>query len=72
MKKNYPVTFALIASLSLFIFSCGPNDDGGGMDSKNSGKEGAVDSTRIPKPDSMHSSISVPRSTKERVEVPHL
>ncbi len=58
MKKNQQVTFALITALSLFIYSCGPNSDKGGMDEENSNKEGAVDSTRIPNFDSTHASDS--------------
>lgn len=64
MKKNQQVTLSLITALSIFIYSCGPNDDKGGMDSENSNKEGAVDSTRIPgfdstpATDSPHASLS--------------
>lgn len=58
MKKNKQASFAFITALSLFIFSCGPNDSKGGMDQNNSHKEGAVDSTKIPNFDSTHASDS--------------
>lgn len=66
MKKNQQITFALIAALGIMIYSCGPNDDQGSMDSKNSNKEGAIDSTKIPNfdstnaKDSSHASLSGP------------
>ena len=58
MKKNHQITFALFAALSVAIISCGPNDDEGSMDSKNSNKEGAIDSTRIPNFDSTNAKDS--------------
>lgn len=46
MKKNQQITLALIAAFGIMIYSCGPNDNLGSMDSKNSNKEGAIDSTK--------------------------
>ena len=57
MKKIQQLSLALITASSIFICSCGPNDDKGAMDEENSHKEGAVDSTRIPNPDSSHAAI---------------
>ena len=63
MKKNHQIKLALFAALSIAISSCGPNDDKGSMDSKNSNKEGAIDSTKIPNfdsaaKDSSHASLN--------------
>lgn len=68
MKKIQQVTSALVI-ICISICSCGPNDDKGGMDDKNSGGEGAVDTTKIPNfdsthaSDSTHSSLSSPNFT---------
>ncbi len=58
MKKIHLATLALLTAFSISICSCGPNDNKGSMDDKNSGGEGAVDSTKIPKFDSSNSSDS--------------
>lgn len=59
MKRNQKIILALITAGSLFIYSCGgPNDNQGGMDSKNSDKEGGIDSTKIPNFDSAHAGDS--------------
>lgn len=69
MKKIQQVSLALITAITIFIYSCGPNDNKGSMDQKNSGGEGATDSTRIPNfdssraKDSSHASLSVPNFT---------
>jgi hypothetical protein len=39
--------FLCISAMS-FAIACGPNDDKGASDVKNSGGEGAVDTTRMP------------------------
>ena len=39
--------FALLVASTIGLCSCGPNDDKGSMDQKNSNGEGAVDSTRL-------------------------
>jgi hypothetical protein len=48
MKRIKKGVMALIIAASLTVYSCGPNDDKGGMDQKNSNGEGAIDSTRLP------------------------
>lgn len=68
MKKIQQVTLALV-TVCIFVCSCGPNDDKGSMDDKNSGGEGGVDTTKIPNfdsahaSDSTHSSLSSPNFT---------
>ncbi len=60
----------LLASV-LFIFiaaGCGPNDDKGGMDSDNSRGEGAIDSTRMAKFDTTHSTSSVPNFITQTIK----
>lgn len=52
MKKIQQMTWVLITATSIFLCSCGPNDDKGSMDQENSDKEGAVDTTRMPRFDS--------------------
>lgn len=47
MKNLQKGLLALLIAVSMTIFSCGPTDDKGGMDEKNSNGEGAVDSTRL-------------------------
>ena len=39
--------FSLLIALTMSCYSCGPNDDKGSMDQKNSNGEGAIDSTRL-------------------------
>jgi hypothetical protein len=39
--------FAFFVALTMSFYSCGPNDNKGGMDEKNSNGEGAIDSTRL-------------------------
>ena len=58
MKKIQQVSLALLTTISILIYSCGPTDDKGGMDEKNSDGEGAVDSSRLPNLDSTHASDS--------------
>ncbi|WP_018616534.1 hypothetical protein [Segetibacter koreensis] len=58
MKKIQKVSLAFIAATTFFIYACGPNDNKGSMDEKNSGGEGAVDSTKIPNFDSSHADSS--------------
>lgn len=60
MKNMGKITMATIVAAGLLIAGCGPNDDKGSMDQKNSNGEGAVDSTKIPKFDSSHASLSAP------------
>ncbi len=46
--KNLPRAFvALLLSVCITAYSCGPNDNKGGMDEANSNGEGAIDSTRL-------------------------
>ena len=66
MKKIQQVAWSFITASLFLIYSCGPNDDKGGMDQENSNKEGAVDSTRIPKSDSAHSYKAVPGQINKR------
>jgi hypothetical protein len=47
MKNLQKAFLALLFSCSITLYSCGPNDDKGGMDQDNSKGEGAVDSTRL-------------------------
>ena len=47
-----------MTAISLLIYSCGPNDNKGSMDQKNSNGEGATDTTKIPNFDSSHTSDS--------------
>lgn len=56
MKLIQKGALALLVAGCLSIYSCGPTDDKGGMDEKNSSGEGAIDTTRLPNFDS--SSIS--------------
>ena len=59
MKKIQQVLLTLMSVIILSVFGCGgPNDDKGSMDQKNSGGEGAIDSTRIPGFDSAHAADS--------------
>jgi len=51
MKKVALKIMAFILFPSAVLIGCGPNDDKGGMDQENSGKEGAVDSSRLMNPD---------------------
>ncbi len=62
MKSFQQARLPLIIALSIFVSSCGPNDDKGSMDQKNSSGEGAVDSTKIPNFDSSHAFLPVPGS----------
>jgi len=39
--------FPLLVALTISFYSCGPNDDKGSMDVKNSNGEGAIDTTRL-------------------------
>ncbi len=55
MKKIQQVTWVLITAISIFMSSCGPNDDKGSLD-QDSNKEGAVDSSKMPGLDSSHTS----------------
>jgi hypothetical protein len=41
------VGFPIVVALTMSFYSCGPNDDKGSMDVKNSNGEGAIDSTRL-------------------------
>lgn len=54
MKKIQQVAWVLITATSIFMSSCGPNDNKGSMDQENSNKEGAVDSSRMPGFDTSH------------------
>lgn len=47
MKLIQRGALTLLMAACITIYSCGPNDDKGGMDEKNSSGEGAVDSTRL-------------------------
>lgn len=47
MKLIQKGALALLVAASLTVYSCGPTDDKGGMDEKNSSGEGAIDSTRL-------------------------
>ena len=47
MKKIALKLLAFVVVPSLMAIGCGPNDDSGSMDQKNSDKEGAVDSSRM-------------------------
>lgn len=38
---------AFLVASTLGLYSCGPNDNKGSMDQKNSNGEGAIDSTRV-------------------------
>lgn len=58
MKKIQLASIVFLTALTLFISSCGPNDDKGSMDQDNSHKEGSVDSTKIPNFDSAHAGDS--------------
>lgn len=60
MKNIQRTTLALVTVCSIFICSCGPNNDKGSTDQESSDKEGAIDSTKIPNFDSSHASLSVP------------
>ena len=54
MKKIFSGIIPLVIITSLFLFSCGPTDDKGGMDTDNSGgQEGIIDSTRLTNFDSL-------------------
>lgn len=67
MKKNLPT---LLTSL-LFILlaaSCGPNSDKSSTDSDNSRGEGAIDSTRMAKFDTTHSTSSVPNFITQSIK----
>ncbi len=60
----------LLASV-LFIFiasGCGPNNDKGTTDSDNSRGEGAIDSTRMAKFDTTHSTSSVPNFITQSIK----
>lgn len=61
MKNIKHATLALTTVACIFLSSCGPNDDKGSMDQKNSNGEGAVDSTKVPKFDSSHASATISR-----------
>ena len=47
MKLIQKGMLALLMASCVTIYSCGPTDDKGGMDEKNSSGEGAIDSTRL-------------------------
>ena len=47
MKSIQKGALALLVASCLTIYSCGPNDNKGGMDTENSKGEGAIDSTRL-------------------------
>lgn len=67
MKKIGPT---LLASV-LFIFiaaGCGPNSDKSSTDSDNSRGEGAIDSTRMAKFDTTHSTSSVPNFITQSIK----
>ena len=57
MKSIQKGAMALIIAASMTLYSCGPNDDKGGMDQKNSSGEGAIDSTRLPNFDTSSTTI---------------
>ena len=52
MKLIQRGALALLVAMCMTVYSCGPTDDKGGMDEKNSSGEGAIDSTRLPNFDS--------------------
>jgi hypothetical protein len=68
MKKIKAGTMAVIMGLFMAFASCGPNDDGGGMDQKNSDGEGEIDSTRMPNFDTTSTSLSMPRFPKPSID----
>lgn len=47
MKLAQKLALVLIVAISMSVYSCGPNDDKGGMDQENSKGEGAIDSSRL-------------------------
>lgn len=47
MKNIQKGMLALLVASSITIYSCGPTDDKGGMDTENSKGEGAIDSSRL-------------------------
>lgn len=60
MKKFNKGTVAILFTGFVVFCSCGPNDDKGGMDDKNSGGEGAIDSTRLTNIDTTAAAVQVP------------
>lgn len=60
MQKFQQGALALLMAGCITFYSCGPNDDSGGMDQKNSDGEGEVDSTRLTNFDSSSASVTVP------------
>lgn len=65
MKKFKIASTALFASALLTFASCGPNDDKGGMDEKNSEGEGAIDTSRLSNFDTTTTFITVPQFFKK-------
>lgn len=58
MKNIRKGVLAVLVACSITIYSCGPNDNKGGMDTENSKGEGAIDSTRLTNFDSTSSSMT--------------
>jgi hypothetical protein len=48
MQYSKKILQCLCIGALLFATACGPNDDKGASDTKNSGGEGAIDTTRMP------------------------
>ncbi|HEX8461152.1 MAG TPA: hypothetical protein VF623_06965 [Segetibacter sp.] len=66
MKKLTTGTTALLVAAVVTMYSCGgPNDDQGGMDSKNS-NEGEIDSSRLVKSDTTSAYIATPDFIKAK------
>jgi hypothetical protein len=57
MKLIQKGALALLVAACVTIYSCGPTDDKGGMDEKNSSGEGAIDSTRLTNFDSSSTTV---------------
>jgi hypothetical protein len=69
MKKIKGGILLLVTALFISVSSCGPNDDSGGMDQKNSDGEGKIDSTRIPNFDTTSAFHTVPGFIRQRAEL---
>ena len=63
MKNIQRGALALLVATFMSVTSCGPTDNKGGMDEKNSSGEGAIDSTKLTNIDSTSTGAGVDTST---------
>jgi hypothetical protein len=67
MRYSKKLLTGLCIAAIVFTTSCGPNDDKGASDTKNSGGEGAVDTTRMPNFDTVsHPADSVGANSNDK------